>query len=56
MIHKIKSFTAAALAAMFLLAGCPQNAETPAQPPKDTTPPAEVTALTAHAGSGNVAF
>ncbi|WP_455156925.1 DUF4959 domain-containing protein [Treponema socranskii] len=47
MIHKIKSFTAAALAAMFLLAGCPQNAETPAQPPKDTTPPAEVTALTA---------
>ena len=39
----------AVLAAVFLLAGCPQNAETPApvQPPKDTTPPAEVTALTA---------
>ena len=36
-----------ALAAVFLLAGCPQNVETPAQPPKDTTPPAEVTALTA---------
>ena len=30
MIHKIKSFTAAALAAVFLLAGCQQNAETPA--------------------------
>ncbi|WP_432915366.1 hypothetical protein [Treponema socranskii] len=28
MIHKIKSFTAAALAAVFLLAGCQQNAET----------------------------
>ena len=54
MIHKIKSFTAAALAAMFLLAGCPQNAETPAQPPKDTTPPAEVTALTATPGSASV--
>ena len=30
MIHKIKSFTAAALAAVFLLAGCQQNAEAPA--------------------------
>ena len=30
MIHKIKSFTAAALTAVFLLAGCQQNAETPA--------------------------
>ncbi|MGI0529856.1 hypothetical protein [Treponema socranskii] len=29
MIHKIKSFTVAALAAVFLLAGCQQNAETP---------------------------
>ena len=37
----------AVLAAVFLLAGCPQNAETPApvQPPKDTTPPAEVPPL-----------
>ena len=43
-----------ALAAVFLLAGCQQNAETPAQPPKDTTPPAEVTALTATPGSASV--
>ncbi|WP_315327174.1 DUF4959 domain-containing protein [Treponema socranskii] len=54
MIHKIKSFTAAALAAVFLLAGCQQNIETPAE--KDTTPPAEVTALTAQAGSGKIAL
>ena len=54
MIHKIKSFTAAALAAVFLLAGCQQNAETPVQPPKDTTPPAEVTNFTAVAGSASV--
>ena len=53
MIYKIKSFTAAALAAVFLLAGCQQNIETP---PKDTTPPAEVTALTAQAGSGKIAL
>ena len=46
---KYTRFMFAALAEVFLLAGCPQNAETPApvQPPKDTTPPAEVTALTA---------
>ena len=43
-----------ALAAVFLLAGCQQNAETPAE--KDTTPPAEVTALTAQAGSGKIAL
>ena len=54
MIHKIKSFTAAALAAVFLLAGCQQNIETPAE--KDTTPPAEVTALTGQAGSGKIAL
>ena len=54
MIHKIKSFTAAALAAVFLLAGCQQNIEMPAE--KDTTPPAEVTALTAQAGSGKIAL
>ena len=56
MIHKIKSFTAAALAAVFLLAGCQQNIETPAEPSKDTTPPAEVTAFTAQAGSGKIAL
>ena len=44
----------AALAAVFLLAGCPQNAETPVQLAKDTTPPAEVTALTATPGSASV--
>ena len=44
----------AALAAVFLLAGCQQNIETPAE--KDTTPPAEVTALTAQAGSGKIAL
>ena len=38
-------FTAAALAAVFLLAGCPQNAETPAE--KDTTPPAKVKNISA---------
>ena len=43
-----------ALAAVFLLAGCQQNIETPAE--KDTTPPAEVTALTAQAGSGKIAL
>ena len=43
-----------ALAAVFLLAGCQQNAETPAQPPKDTTPPAEVANFTAVAGSASV--
>ncbi|UTD01954.1 hypothetical protein HRI97_02185 [Treponema socranskii subsp. buccale] len=53
MIHK-KSFTAAALAAVFLLAGCQQNAETPAQPPKDTTAPAEVANFTATPGSASV--
>ena len=53
---KIKLFTAAALAALcaLLLAGCPQNAETPAE--KDTTPPAEVSALTAQAGSGKISL
>ena len=45
MIHKIKSFTAAALAAVFLLAGCQQNVETPAE--KDTTPPAKVKNISA---------
>ena len=43
-----------ALAAVFLLAGCQQNAETPAQPPKDTTAPAEVANFTAVAGSASV--
>ena len=51
---KIKLFTAAALAAALLLTGCPQNAETPAE--KDTTPPAEVTDLTAQAGSGKISL
>ena len=46
MIYKRnKLFTAAALAAVFLLAGCPQNAETPAE--KDTTPPAKVKNISA---------
>lgn len=52
--NKMRSFTAAALAAVFLLAGCQQNAETPAQPSKDTTPPAEVANFTALAGSSSV--
>ena len=52
--NKMRSFTAAALAAVFLLAGCQQNAETPAE--KDTTPPAEVTDLTAQAGSGKISL
>ena len=43
-----------ALAAVFLLAGCQQNAETPAQPPKDTRAPAEVANFTAVAGSASV--
>lgn len=45
-----------ALAAVFLLAGCQQNAETPApvQPPKDTTAPAEVANFTATPGSASV--
>ena len=43
-----------ALATVFLLAGCQQNAETPAQPPKDTTPPAEVANFTATPGSASV--
>ena len=51
--NKMRSFTAAALAAVFLLAGCQQNAETPAQPPKDTTAPAEVANFTAVAGSAS---
>ena len=51
---KYKRFMFAALAAVFLLAGCQQNAETPVQPPKDTTPPAEVTNFTAVAGSASV--
>ena len=50
----MKSFTAAALAAVFLLAGCQQNAEMPAQPPKDTTAPAEVANFTATPGSASV--
>ena len=52
--NKMRSFTAAALAAVFLLAGCQQNAETPAQPPKDTTAPAEVANFTATPGSASV--
>jgi len=44
----------AALAAVFLLAGCQQNAETPAQPPKDTRAPAEVANFTAMPGSASV--
>ena len=51
---KYKRFMFAALAAVFLLAGCQQNAETPAE--KDTTPPAEVTDLTAQAGSGKISL
>ncbi|WP_277055263.1 DUF4959 domain-containing protein [Treponema socranskii] len=51
---KYKRFMFAALAAVFLLAGCQQNIETPVE--KDTTPPAEVTALTAQAGSGKIAL
>ena len=45
-----------ALAAVFLLAGCQQNVETPApvQPTKDTTAPAEVANFTAVAGSASV--
>ncbi|WP_433001824.1 DUF4959 domain-containing protein [Treponema socranskii] len=43
-----------ALAAVFLLAGCQQNAETPAQPPKDTRAPAEVANFTATPGSASV--
>ncbi|EPF25674.1 hypothetical protein HMPREF1221_02228 [Treponema socranskii subsp. paredis ATCC 35535] len=43
-----------ALAAVFLLAGCQQNAETPAEPPKDTTAPAEVANFTATPGSASV--
>ena len=50
----MRSFTAAALAAVFLLAGCQQNAETPAQPPKDTRAPAEVANFTATPGSASV--
>ena len=50
----MRSFTAAVLAAVFLLAGCQQNAETPAQPPKDTRAPAEVANFTAVAGSASV--
>ena len=51
---KYKRFMFAALAAVFLLAGCQQNIETPAQPPKDTTAPAEVANFTAVAGSASV--
>ncbi|EPF25295.1 hypothetical protein HMPREF1221_02381 [Treponema socranskii subsp. paredis ATCC 35535] len=43
-----------ALAAVFLLAGCQQNAETPVQPAKDTTPPAEVANFTATPGSSSI--
>ena len=52
--NNMKSFTAAALAAVFLLAGCQQNAETPAQPPKDTRAPAEVANFTATPGSASI--
>ena len=45
---------APALAAVFLLAGCQQNAETPAQPPKDTRAPTEVANFTATPGSASV--
>ena len=51
---KYKRFMFAALAAVFLLAGCQQNAETPAQPPKDTRAPAEVANFTAMPGSASV--
>ena len=50
--NKMKSFTAAALAAALLLTGCQQNAETPAE--KDTTAPAEVANFTATPGSASV--
>ena len=43
-----------ALAAVFLLAGCQQNIETPVQPAKDTTAPAEVANFTATPGSASV--
>ncbi|MGI5097687.1 DUF4959 domain-containing protein [Treponema socranskii] len=42
-----------ALAAVFLLTGCQQNAETPAQPPKDTRAPAKVKNLSAVYASGS---
>lgn len=51
--NKMRSFTAAALTAVFLLAGCQQNVETPAQPPKDTRAPAEVANFTATPGSAS---
>ena len=55
-IHFFKRAALLAVAAGFILAvGCNQNVTTP-QPTKDTTPPAEVTALEATAGNGKISL
>ncbi|EPF29959.1 hypothetical protein HMPREF9195_00674 [Treponema medium ATCC 700293] len=55
-IHFFKRAALLAVAAGFILAvGCNQNV-TPPQPAKDTTPPAEVTALEATAGNGKISL
>ena len=55
-IHFFKRAALLAVAAGFILTvGCNQNV-TPPQPAKDTTPPAEVTALEATAGNGKISL
>ena len=55
-IHFFKRAALLAVAAGFILAvGCNQNVTTP-QSTKDTTPPAEVTALEATAGNGKISL
>ena len=55
-IHFFKRAALLAVAAGFILAvGCNQNVTTP-QPAKDTTPPAEVTALEATAENGKISL